>query len=236
MLWRKTIPNLFTAGNLLSGCFAILLASNEWHRPAVLCVIVGMLLDTMDGRIARYLKGESEFGKELDSLADLVTFGVAPSLILFRFGMEGFPSVPAALIVSLFPVFGALRLARFNLNHAKNHRYFVGLPITAAGFILSVSTLMNEQIAPPVYLLILVLLSTLMISTLKHPNFKKIPFPKHTLVALPFFLLLALLLNTHTSFTLPLTLAALSGSYGVILFVQLQARKMKRQKDEEKNA
>ncbi|WP_017727900.1 CDP-diacylglycerol--serine O-phosphatidyltransferase, partial [Halalkalibacterium ligniniphilum] len=140
MRFTKMIPNLFTLGNLYCGFLSIGYAANGQYNNAAILILIGMMLDSMDGRLARMLKANSSLGKELDSLADIVTFGVAPSFLVYytyfdQFGLMGF------MIAGLFPLFGAYRLARFNISSSKSSlHYFVGVPITAAGGILALLT------------------------------------------------------------------------------------------------
>lgn len=181
----KALPSAFTIGNLFLGIISIILAFNEQFEWAAILVIVGMLLDGLDGRIARALNATSDFGKELDSLSDVISFGVAPAFIMYgtllhELGWAGM------VITGIFPICGALRLARFNVT-ASNPNYFVGLPITAAGGILATLALYHNLIpASQVFLPLAMLgLSYLMISRIKYPNFKKVGIPKATYWVIP---------------------------------------------------
>ncbi|WP_134700206.1 CDP-diacylglycerol--serine O-phosphatidyltransferase [Ammoniphilus sp. YIM 78166] len=128
----RVIPNLFTLGNLLSGVFSITFSMNGYHRTASLLIFLAAFLDLFDGRIARKLKVNNQIGVELDSLADIVSFGVAPALI---FHTLADPSWVNPIAFVLYPTMGALRLARFNANPTVG--YFNGLPIPAAGLVIS---------------------------------------------------------------------------------------------------
>ncbi len=124
----KAVPNLFTIGNLLSGVFSITFNMNGYLQMAAFFIFLSAVFDFFDGRIARRLKVNSEFGVELDSLADIVSLGVAPAILFYS--LE--PSSPfTTLAFMLFPTMGALRLAKFNVKPTVG--YFIGLPITAAG-------------------------------------------------------------------------------------------------------
>lgn len=187
-MFTRALPNIFTVGNLLMGVLAILLAfQNSWQYAAIM-VIIGMLFDGLDGRVARMLKTQSEFGKELDSLSDVITFGVAPAVIMyvstFKYtGLEGW------VVTAIFPICGALRLARFNVNPGEPG-YFIGLPIPAAGCIMAAMALYKEYI-PNTYILMgfVLLLSFLMVSQIKYPTFKKMELPKVAWVLIPLFLI-----------------------------------------------
>lgn len=132
----RSIPNLFSLGNLLCGVFSITFAMNNYHRAASLLVFLAAFLDLFDGRLARKLKVNNQIGVELDSLADIVSFGVAPA-ILFHTLME--PGWVTTVAFILYPTMGALRLARFNANPTVG--YFKGVPITFAGLFMSLMSL-----------------------------------------------------------------------------------------------
>lgn len=181
----RSIPNLFTIGNLFLGILAIIWAFQNRASEAVLLVFLAMLLDGLDGRVARALNAQSEFGKELDSLSDIVSFGVAPAFIMYQ---AAFASLePAALVwtvTAFFPICGALRLARYNVRDGIPG-YFVGLPIPAAGGVLAALAVFAEDLDVSLLMLSMVALSFLMISTTKYPNFKKFGLPKPAIWAVP---------------------------------------------------
>ncbi len=128
----RSIPNLFTLGNLLSGVLSITFSMNGYLGAAGSVIFLSAFFDLFDGRLARRLDVDSRLGVELDSLADIVSFGVAPAIL--------FHSVADPLLVTdiaffLYPAMGALRLARFNANPTRG--YFIGLPIPIAGLLLA---------------------------------------------------------------------------------------------------
>src|SRR3984893_14709455 len=126
---RNSVPNMFTIGNLFLGIIAIILVFNNNPPLAAMFVIIAMLMDGLDGRLARALNAQSEFGKELDSLSDVISFGVAPAFIMYVVAFND-PAVisPAFawIVTASFPICGALRLARFNVI-AGVPGYFIGL-------------------------------------------------------------------------------------------------------------
>jgi len=210
----KIIPHMFTVGNLALGIIAILMAFHGEPLTASFLVILAMLADGLDGRIARALNVQSEFGKELDSLSDVISFGVAPAFVAFvtAFGEFGAAGWIAAV---LFPVCGALRLARFNVKPATPG-YFIGLPIPAAGGVLCTLALFVPDLDPVVLLVACVLLSFLMISNIHYPNFKRITLPKVYIWLTPIVIIIAVLVVAFipgmTRFVLvPLVLYALWG-------------------------
>ncbi|MGL4820977.1 MAG: CDP-diacylglycerol--serine O-phosphatidyltransferase [Bacilli bacterium] len=174
---RRNIPNMFTLGNLYCGFLSVGYATSGSVSTAAILILIGMMFDAMDGRIARMLRVESPLGKELDSLADIVTFGVAPSFLVYDLVFQSYGTV-GLLIAGLFPLFGAFRLARFNVTPSEtSKKYFTGVPITAAGGIVALLTLMN--INELVMVAIFIALAFLMVSTVRIPSFKDVPLPKY---------------------------------------------------------
>jgi len=191
-MFLKILPSLFTVGNLFLGIVSIILAFQGEVEYAALTVILGMLLDGLDGRVARMFNTQSEFGKELDSLSDVISFGVAPAFIMYVTILQDFGAI-GWIVTALFPMMGALRLARFNVKPGIPG-YFIGLPITAAGGVLATITLYYEVFNPWILLLTMVFLSYLMISNIKYPNFKKVGLPKAAYSAIIVIVLLVVLL------------------------------------------
>lgn len=166
---KNAIPNLFTLGNLSFGILSIIATFQNGgnFKLACLFILLAGLMDRYDGRVARLLNVSSDIGKELDSLADLVSFGVAPSVLIFsmyrldQFGPIGY------MLVLIFPVAGAYRLARYNCTSFDG--IFMGVPITVAGSVMAVFaffTIRNttHHTFPIVFLIVL---SYLMVSKLK---------------------------------------------------------------------
>lgn len=180
----KSIPNLFTIGNLFLGFISIILAFNKEAEWAAIMVIIAMLCDGLDGRVARALNAQSEFGKELDSLSDVISFGVAPAFIMYVVAFTEMHPAAAWVITAIFPICGALRLARFNVVAAVPG-YFIGLPIPAAGGVLCTLALFHSELSTLVLVLSTLLLSYLMVSTVKYPNFKKVGIPKKAIWITP---------------------------------------------------
>jgi CDP-diacylglycerol--serine O-phosphatidyltransferase len=164
---KRWIPNILTVINLFAGLVAIMLSFVQQWAFAVALIFGAALFDSIDGRIARRLNVTSEFGKQLDSLADLVSFGVAPATIayLLNFSASGWGGY---VLAAVFPICGALRLARFNISTIKG--YYLGLPITAAGPVLAACAVFAPVLPTVVQALILLVLSGLMLSTLKVPK------------------------------------------------------------------
>lgn len=142
----RHIPNTITSLNLLSGCFATLFALNGEFKSAFLCIIAGAVFDFCDGLAARALKAYSPMGKELDSLADMVTFGVAPAMIMFRFQAETNFLVYLPLLIA---VFSGLRLAKFNIDTRQSEN-FIGLATPSCALICG-SLIYTTEIYPALH-------------------------------------------------------------------------------------
>ena len=133
------LPNLLTTGGLFAGFFSIIAAIDGNFAKSAIAIFVAMALDGMDGRLARLTSTETDFGKEFDSLADMVSFGLAPSIVTYQWGVARLSEYGAAwervgwLCAFLFTVAAAFRLARFNTRSAsKDNRFFEGLPSPSA--------------------------------------------------------------------------------------------------------
>jgi CDP-diacylglycerol---serine O-phosphatidyltransferase len=183
---RNSIPNLFTLFNLFFGFLSIMYSAQGDYKNAAILILIGMMLDSMDGRIARILRVQSELGKELDSLADIVTFGVAPAMMAYYAYFSNF-GVLGMAISGLFPLFGAYRLARFNINAVKSSlKHFTGVPITAAGGLLTLLTLFHGKMPSFILPVAFFVLCFLMVSTVKIPSLKEVPLPKYGIIVTAF--------------------------------------------------
>lgn len=235
----KAIPNMLTVGNLFLGIVAIILAfqGSQYVDYAAITVIVGMLLDGLDGRVARMLNVQSEFGKELDSLSDVITFGVAPAFIMYVVSLQDLQML-GIFITAIFPICGALRLARFNVQ-AGVPGYFIGLPITAAGGVLATLALYHDFFPIGTLAIGMLLLAFLMVSRVKYPNFKKVGIPKAAYWITPIIVgvVIIVALKFPQQFPkivfLPLALYAL---YGIKKNVEILLRKVKKENTKEDNS
>ena len=174
------LPNLFTTGALFAGFYAIISAISGHYETAAVAIFMAMILDSLDGRVARMTNTQSEFGAQYDSLSDMVSFGVAPALVIYLWAFASLGRV------GLFAAFvhtagGALRLARFNTQIASaDKRYFQGLPSPAAAAILAgflALCLDHGYTGNSVkYVALLLTLSTglLMVSNFRYSSFKEI--------------------------------------------------------------
>lgn len=179
------LPSLFTMGNVMLGFYAIVLSYREHFVMATWMVVIAGVLDALDGRIARMTHTESDFGKEFDSLADVLTFGATPALMVFLWGLHDLGRI-GWLVPLYFLLCTAVRLARFNVQTKKiDKRYFVGLPSPAAAGAIVVLFFVSAQldgrvdgVATPwmtaIFLTVLPLSGSLMISTFRYPSFKQL--------------------------------------------------------------
>lgn len=171
------LPSLFTVGNMLAGFASILHAISGRLELAGWLIFLAGILDGLDGRIARLTKSTSEFGKEYDSLADVVSFGVAPAVLAFQWGLWGMGKLGWAAAF-LFVVAGSVRLARFNVKaDHTDRRYFVGLPIPAgAGAVTLMVLIAPEPVVTPtgsvLVCLFVLAVAFLMVSTIRYRSFK----------------------------------------------------------------
>lgn len=171
---KSCIPNIFTFINLSCGVLSLLSTHKGNYVVASIFILIAGLVDRYDGRVARFLQVSSELGKELDSLADLVSFGVAPSMltyILFNFENIGPYSIIGTVLLITLPICGAFRLARYNTSDFNG--VFTGVPITIVGCFLALFDLLYIWFNIPVIVaIILVILgSYLMVSNLHLKKF-----------------------------------------------------------------
>lgn len=174
------LPSLFTMGNMVFGFYAIVAGLDGHFRWASLAILLAALLDSVDGRIARMTGTESDFGREYDSLADVVTFGVAPGMLAYLWGLREF-NEDTWLLSVFYMVCTATRLARFNVQtKVTDSRFFVGLPSPWAA--LTICALLSfapeytgdlRIVMQVVMGMALLLIGVLMVSTFRYHSFKK---------------------------------------------------------------
>jgi CDP-diacylglycerol--serine O-phosphatidyltransferase len=190
------LPNLITTFGLFAGFYSIICCFRADFRRAAIAIIVANVFDALDGRVARLTHSESRFGIEYDSLADLVAFGVAPAILIYRWALE--PWVTWGwLAASLYVTCGALRLARFNVQFDNaEKRHFIGLPIPAAAEVIASTVLLFYRFGGKgaththaVVLLMTYALAGLMVSNLKFFSFKETELYRRQ----PFWILLAVI-------------------------------------------
>jgi len=189
------LPNLFTMAGLFAGFYAIVAAMNGRFETACIAIFIAMIMDTLDGRVARMTGTESAFGAEFDSLTDMVAFGVAPALVIYSWGLSDLGKL-GWLVSFMFTAGMALRLARFNTQIGKSDkRFFLGLPAPAAAAVLVGYVWVQTDFDMPrnasyVGAILTFLVSLCMVSTLRYYSFKDIDLKGKV----PFLALLAVVL------------------------------------------
>jgi CDP-diacylglycerol--serine O-phosphatidyltransferase len=177
------IPNLLTTGNLFSGLYSILAVFNANYVAAAIAILVAVIFDMLDGKSARWTNSTSQFGVEYDSLADLVSFGVAPGLLIYSWALSSHGMLGSAVMFA-FVACGALRLARYNVMASSSEgKFFTGLPIPAAASVVATLVVfdnhilrMGAEVKPLLILIMTLILAFLMVSTVKYRSFKDLKF------------------------------------------------------------
>jgi len=203
------LPNLITAASLFCGFLSLLRTLQEDFYAAALLILVSGVLDGLDGKIARYTNTTSRFGVEFDSLADVISFGVAPGMLVFAWALEPFGRL-GWIAAFLYVICGALRLGRFNIQvNTIESRFFNGLPIPGAAALIATGILLFYEIGDtgvskhlPV-LIATYLLAFLMVSTVKYYSFKDIElFRRKPFYWLVIAILLIIVIAHEPEFTL----------------------------------
>lgn len=174
---KAIIPNACTAANLFFGMCSILATYEGDYFWASIYIFLALVADGLDGRLARYFGVASEFGKEMDSLCDLGSFGIAPAFLAYSFCLNNFGLIGKAAAI-IFALCGMWRLARFNVSTDVVHGFFMGLAIPAGGCIVASTTLLFNSLGVQpqnfgmVYPITIVIVAYLMVSHVHYPNFK----------------------------------------------------------------
>jgi CDP-diacylglycerol---serine O-phosphatidyltransferase len=214
------LPSLFTVGNLFCGYYAVISTMRGHFDQAAQAIGIAIVLDMLDGRIARMTNSATGFGLQLDSLADVISFGIAPSILAFVWGLGATPKI-GWIAAFTFTICGAMRLARFNIQ-AGHLKHFVGLPIPAAGgTIAAVVHFVGGQpinwitggwiVAAGVFFL-----AFLMVSTIKYSSFKYLTLGRKSHLTILILGLVFALIYAKSDWTLLGIAAAYVGS-GVLM-------------------
>ncbi len=242
------LPNLFTTGCLFSGFYAIVAAIDGNYERAGFAVFAAMLFDTLDGRVARLTRTESAFGKEYDSLADMVSFGLAPAIVAYQWGVARLYEYGQVwgrvgwLAAFFYAACAALRLARFNTRTAADKRFFEGLPSPSAAAIVSAFIWSSSEWREPglpgliVAAAVTATAGALMVSSFAYNSFKQLnaegPVRFATFLLVPLgFILIALYP--------PTALLAIFGFYaltGPALWLWRRLRRKQRREPQEADA
>ena len=211
MIFKTQFPNLITLVNLFFGFLSILNTYIANYSLACYFILLAAILDSLDGKIARLFGVSTEFGKELDSLSDLVSFCLAPSVLVYILYSQNMPGISGELIASAPLLLGVIRLAHYNISDNEDTSYFDGLPTTFNAificslilYIESIKTIAPEYSEPRFLLPIIISSSFLMISRIKYPKFPLLNFHSGKLnsirlvisISILFFFLISILLN-----------------------------------------
>ncbi|NNL57006.1 MAG: CDP-diacylglycerol--serine O-phosphatidyltransferase [Pseudomonadales bacterium] len=231
------LPNLFTSAALFAGFYAIIAAINGEFAAAGLAIFFGQLLDGVDGRVARLTNTQSKFGQEFDSLSDMVTFGLAPAIIMFMWCLSGLGKLGWA-VAFIYVASAAVRLARFNAQaDTADNRYFTGLASPPAATLIASTVWLGFEYGYtsatlPAWLIAVMAAQTamvgfLMVINVRYSSFKGLDFGSRVpVVALLFFMFILVLIAAYPPqvlFTVALTYA-LSGPM-IALYRQLRKPK-----------
>jgi len=214
------LPNLFTSAALFAGFYAIINAINGDFAAAGLAIFFGQLLDGVDGRVARMTNTQSKFGQEFDSLSDMVTFGVAPAIIVFMWCLSDLGKLGWA-VAFIYVASAAIRLARFNAQaESTDNRFFIGLASPPAATLVASSVWLGSDLGfgaenmPFIMVIAMALLTSavgfLMVMNVRYHSFKGIDFSSRVSVAALFIFLLLLVLIASNP---PTVLFILGASY-----------------------
>ena len=191
------LPSLFTVANVFCGFYSFIAALNNQYYLAAWAIVLAIVFDFLDGRIARMTKTTSAFGMQYDSLADIISFGMAPAFLSYAWVLKPFGRV-GWMAAFLYLLCSALRLARFNVTKPDiQGQYFIGLPTPAAAaviasIIIAFEDLFGTKVHPGIMVAVVYGLAFLMVSNIKYPAFKKFEFRKR--VSFTRFLLVILVI------------------------------------------
>lgn len=221
MFPRSVVPNTFTALNLTSGILSIIKTIEKDYQLAGIFIILALVADAFDGRTARALGVSGDFGKELDSLSDVVSFGAAPAILIYQMHLGEFTLLYLAC-TAIFAVCAELRLARFNLDTKNVQGYFMGLPSPAGGCFLA--TFAISGLTTNTYLVAfgMLIAGLLMYSTIRYPDFKGKGNPIKKPSAVFGILLACYMLYTLPAIAIPFTLFFAYIMTGIVNFVYVK--------------
>ena len=238
------LPNLLTPASLFAAFYSIVASLKAQYDVAAIAIFIGMIADGLDGRIARMTNTQSAFGAEYDSLSDMVTFGVAPALLLYSWNLQQLGKF-GWLVAFLYTAAVALRLARFNTQvETADKRYFQGLACPAAAAVLSTLCWLcnqNHWEHPSISVISAILatiMAVLMVSNIRYYSFKeldfkgKVPFLHVLLIVILF---VAIAANPSVVLFIGFTLYALSGPLQTLIALHRMRKQRKKVSDLKKN-
>jgi len=245
------LPNLFTTGALFAGYYSIIAGINGKYEIAAISIFIAALLDGLDGRVARLTNTESAFGEQYDSLSDLISFGLAPSLLMYNWSLRSLVEIHPImgkigwLVAFIYAVSGALRLARFNVQIGSSDKaYFQGLPSPAAAALIgafvwvAVDHSFTGESLRFIALAVTLISGLLMVSRIRYYSFKTLPFKETVpfmwiLLLVMIFVLLAL--APAKVLLIAFSLYAISGLVMTIVSIK-QKRALKKSSNKSNNS
>lgn len=213
------LPNLLTTASLFAAFYSLVASMREQYEIAIIAIFIGMVADSLDGRIARLTNTQTEFGAQYDSLSDMVTFGVAPSLLLYQLTLSQLGKI-GWLVAFVYTASVALRLARFNTQiETADKRYFQGLPCPPAGavvasfaWLLYQNQWQNALVVSILTAVLALVMAGLMVSNMRYYSFKEVDFKGKV----PFlYVLIVIILFVAIAANPAIVLFASSGLYVV---------------------
>ncbi|CEK09674.1 CDP-diacylglycerol--serine O-phosphatidyltransferase [Legionella hackeliae] len=237
------LPNLFTTASLFAAFYSIVASLKAQYEAAVIAIFIGMLADGLDGRIARLTNTQTAFGAQYDSLSDMVTFGVAPALLLYSWNLQKLGKV-GWLVAFMYTAAVALRLARFNIQvETADKRYFQGLACPPSAAIVSAlvwfcyQNQLTHFIIAVITAVIAIIAAILMVSNVRYYSFKEIDFKGKV----PFLYLLVMVIlfvaiaaNPSVVLFTGFVIYALSGPIQTLIAVQRVRKQRKRATEDDK--
>ncbi|MCF8053801.1 MAG: CDP-diacylglycerol--serine O-phosphatidyltransferase [Deltaproteobacteria bacterium] len=232
------LPNLFTTASMLCGFISMISAWEGAFQQAATFIVVAMILDGLDGRIARVTKTESKFGAEYDSLADVIAFGVAPAVMVYKWSLEAYGNW-GIMASFLLLACGALRLARFNVQIGViDSRFFNGLPIpmqavfTAVGVLLYYKLGFTGTFPHPFVFTTVIFLALLMVSSIKFYSFKDLNFfARKPLMSLVLIIITLAIIILEPQITLFVFGCGYVASGPIYLFIKLARKYILKQEE-----
>jgi len=243
------LPNLFTTGALFAGYYSIIAGINGKYEIAAIAIFIAAIFDGLDGRVARLTNTESEFGEQYDSLSDLISFGLAPSLLMYNWSLHSFVQVQpimakiAWLVAFIYTVSGALRLARFNVHIGSVDKdYFEGLPSPAAAALMAsfvwvaVDNGFSGESLRYVVLAVTLVSGLLMVSHFKYYSFKTLPFKESVPFVWVFLLVMVFVLLALAPAKVLFSVFSFYALSGILMSIyNLKVKKVKKKRTSNKN-
>ena len=235
------LPNLITSASLFSGFYSIIASFKELFFPASVAILVSVIFDGLDGRIARFTNTTSKFGAEYDSLADVIAFGLAPALLVYSWSLSIYGKW-GWIVAFLFVLCGALRLARFNIQIGiVESKVFNGLPIPAAASVVATTVIFFDYIGAEgnlyneFIMIFVIILSLLMVSSVKYYSFKDLSLLVRKPFTIFFWSTVLLIIILHWPEIMLFVIMLGYAISGPIWWVIKKLDRRKGQKVEEKN-